>query len=221
MAYDDAIIKDDRKFREIFCEILKEKQIIMNTFVASDPLKTRFIKYIFFILDICLYFVVNGLFFGEEYLSLLYNLEEEDNFFSFFPRSIDKLFYTTIVTMVIAYVTDFFFVEEKKIIGIFRREKDNRHLLKQLIVKFIKELQNRYIGFIAMVFVILLFSFYYLVCFNRVYPKTQLEWLKSSIVIMIFINILSLLKCLYEASLRVLSFRFQSEKLFKLSKIID
>jgi len=72
-----------------------------------------------------------------------------------------------------------------------------------------------------MVFVILLFSFYYLVCFNRVYPKTQLEWLKSSIVIMIFINILSLLKCLYEASLRVLSFRFQSEKLFKLSKIID
>ena len=100
-------------------------------------------------------------------------------------------------------------------------EKDNRHLLKQLIVKFIKELQNRYIGFIVMVFVILLFSFYYLVCFNRVYPKTQLEWLKSSIVIMIFINILSLLKCLYEASLRVLSFRFQSEKLFKLSKIID
>ena len=189
--------------------------------LKNDPLKTRFIKYIFFILDICLYFVVNGLFFGEEYLSLLYNLEEEDNFFSFFPRSIDKLFYTTIVTMVIAYVTDFFFVEEKKIIGIFRREKDNRHLIKQLIVKFIKELQNRYIGFIAMVFVILLFSFYYLVCFNRVYPKTQLEWLKSSIVIMIFINILSLLKCLYEASLRVLSFRFQSEKLFKLSKIID
>ena len=221
MPFDDAIVKDDRKFSEIFCEILKEKQILMNTFVASDPLKTRFIKYIFFILDICLYFVVNGLFFGEEYLSLLYNLEEEDNFFSFFPRSIDKLFYTTIVTMVIAYVTDFFFVEEKKIIGIFRREKDNRHLIKQLIVKFIKELQNRYIGFIAMVFVILLFSFYYLVCFNRVYPKTQLEWLKSSIVIMIFINILSVLKCLYEASLRVLSFRFQSERLFKLSKIID
>ena len=221
MAFDDAIVKDDRNFREIFCEILKEKQIIMNTFVAHDPIKTRFIKYIFFILDICLYLVVNGLFFGEEYLSLLYNLDEEDNFFSFFPRTIDKLIYATFVSMVIAYITDFFFVEEKKIIGIFRREKDNRHLIKQLIVKFIKELQNRYIGFIAMVFVILLFSFYYLVCFNRVYPKTQLEWLKSSIVIMIFINILSLLKCLYEASLRVLSFRFQSEKLFKLSKIID
>ena len=219
MEYDDAIVKDDRKFGEIFCENLKEKQIFMNTFVASDPLKPRFIKYIFFILDICLYFVVNGLFFGEEYLSLLYNLDEEDNFFSFLPRSIDKLIYTTIVTMVIAYITDFFFLEEKKIKGIFRREKDNRHLLKQLIVTFIKDLQNRYISFIVFVLVILLLSFYYLVCFNQVYPKTQMEWLKSSIVIMIFINIISVLKCLYETSLRVLSFRYKSERLFKLSKI--
>ena len=55
---------------------------------------------------------------------MLFNLEEEDNFFSFFPRSIDKLIYTTIVTMVIAYITDFFFIEEKKIIGIFKREKE-------------------------------------------------------------------------------------------------
>ena len=219
MEYDDAIVKDERKFTEIFCENLKEKQIIMNTFVASDPLKPRFIKYIFFILDICLYFVVNGLFFGEEYLSLLYNLDEEDNFFSFLPRSIDKLIYTTIVTMVIAYITDFFFLKKKKIKGIFRREKDNRHLLKQLIVTFIKDLQNRYISFIVFVLVILLLSFYYLVCFNQVYPKTQMEWLKSSIVIMIFINIISVLKCLYETSLRVLSFRFKSERLFKLSKI--
>ena len=90
MAFDDAIVKDDRNFSEIFCEILKEKQILMNTFVAYDPLKTRFIKYIFFILDICLYFVVNGLFFGEEYLSLLYNLEEEDNFFNKKFQEINK-----------------------------------------------------------------------------------------------------------------------------------
>ena len=221
MAFDDAIVKDDRNFREILCEILKEKQIIMNTFVAHDPIKTRFIKYIFFILDICLYLVVNGLFFGEEYLSLLYNLDEEDNFFSFFPRTIDKLIYATFVSMVIAYITDFFFVEEKKIIGIFRREKDNRHVLKELIVKFIKDLQNRYTSFIIMVFVILILSFYYLVCFNRVYPKTQMEWIKSSIVIMIFINIISVLKCLYEAGLRVLSFRFKSERLYKLSQIFD
>ena len=152
---------------------------------------------------------------------MLFNLEEEDNFFSFFPRSIDKLIYTTIVTMVIAYITDFFFIEEKKIIGMFKREKENKKIIKQYIVLFIKDLQNRYISFIIMVFVILIFSFYYLVCFNRVYPKTQFEWLKSSIVIMIIIQIISVLKCLFEASIRTLSFRVKNERLYKLSKIFD
>ena len=152
---------------------------------------------------------------------MLFNLEEEDNFFSFFPRSIDKLIYTTIVTMVIAYITDFFFIEEKKIIGIFKREKENKKIIKQYIVLFIKDLQNRYISFIIMVFIILIFSFYYLVCFNRVYPKTQIEWLKSSIVIMIIIQIISVLKCLFETSIRTLSFRVKNERLYKLSKIFD
>ena len=116
--------------------------------------------------------------------------------------------------MVIAYITDFFFIEEKKIIGIFKREKENKKILKQYIVLFIKDLENRYISFIIMVFVILIFSFYYLVCFNRVYPKTQIEWLKSSIVIMIIIQIISVLKCLFEASIRTLSFRVKNERLY-------
>ena len=221
MAYDDAIVMDDRKYMEILCEILKEKQMIMNTFVASDPLKGRFIKIILFILNICLYLVVNGFFFSEEYISELYNLEKEDNFFSFFPRSIGKLIYSTIVSMVISYITDFFFLEEKKIIGLFRREKDNRNAIKEYIITFIKDLQNRYLSFIVMVFVILIFSFYYLVCFNRVYPKTQVEWIKLSIAIMIIVQIISVLKCLYETSMRVLSFRFKSERLYKASKIFD
>ena len=90
MAFDDALVMDERNFLETFCEILKEKQMIMNSFFACDPLKTRFIKLILFILDICLYFVVNGLFFGEEYLSLLFNLKEEDIFLvSFQGQSIN------------------------------------------------------------------------------------------------------------------------------------
>ena len=221
MEFDDAIIKDDRKFLEILCEILKDKQMIMNTFFASDHIKGRFIKIILFILNICLYLVLCGLFYSEDYISELYNLDKKDNFFSFFPRAIDKLIKSTIVSMVIAYLTDFFFLEEKKIIGLFRRERENRKAIKEYIILFLKDLQKRYISFLILVLVILIFSFYYLVCFNRVYPKTQFEWIKSSIVIMIIIQIISILKCLCESTLRILSFRFKSEKMFKISKIFD
>ncbi len=162
------------------------------------------------------------MFFSESYISELYNINEEDeNFFSFIPRTIDKIIYTTLVTGFIGYLTDFFFLDEKKIKGIFKREKDNRVVLKRSIIMLIREIQKRYTSFIIMSFVIFVISFYYILCFNYVYPKTQVEWIKSSILIIIIMQILSILKCLFETIFRILSFKCESEKLYKLSKLFE
>ena len=73
-------------------ENLKEDQIIANTFIAEDPIKPRTIKIIVFILNVILYFVVNGLFFSEEVISELYNVnEDEENFFMFFTKISRKI----------------------------------------------------------------------------------------------------------------------------------
>ena len=112
-------------------------------------------------------------------------------------------------------------MNENKIKGIFKRDKENRIILKRNIAIFIREIQKRYLSFIIMTFVILIISLYYILCFNYVYPKTQVEWIKSSILIIIIMQILSLLKCLFEAILRLLSFNCESDKLYKLSKIFD
>ena len=222
MEYDDAIKKDDRTFCQYFGENLKEKQIIANTFIAYDPIKPRVIKIILFNLNLVLYFVINGLFISESYIIELYNLgEKEENFFSFLPRSIERLFYTTIVSLIIGYVTSFFFLEEEKIKGIFKRDLENKTILKQNINELINTLKKRYISFIIFVFVILIISLYYLLCFNYVYPKTQIEWIKSSIAIIIIIQLLSVLQILLEAILRFLSFECESEKLFKFAKIFS
>ena len=47
------------------------------------------------------------------------------------------------------------------------------------------------------------------------------EWLVFSILIIVCIQLLSLVTCLIETILRFLSFRFKSEKLFKLSLIFS
>ena len=85
----------------------------------------------------------------------------------------------------------------------------------------IREIQKRYISFIIMTFVLLLFSLYYVLCFNYVYPKTQIEWVKSSILIIIVMQIMSVLKCLFESIFRFLSFKCESEKLYKVSKFFE
>ena len=131
-------------------------------------------KIIVFILNVCFYFIINGLLFSESVISELFKVNEEDeNFFSYLPRSVDRLIYTTLVSVVLGIITDFFFVEEKKLKGILRREKSDIKTLKQKVKEFINGLKQRYFAFIIVVSIILIISFFYLLCFNYVYPYSQ------------------------------------------------
>ena len=221
MEYDDAIRKDKRKFCEYFIDNLKDKQIICNTFISSDSLKPRSIKIILFVLNILFYFVINALFINDDYISEVYNLEKKDNFFSFIPRSVNRIFYATVINIVIDYIVDFFFIDEIKMKKIFLREKDDLFVLKEQIIKFSKLIKKSYISFVIFTFVMFLICLYYLICFNSTYPKIQIEWIKSSIFIFLIIELLSLLKCLLETILRFMSFYFKSEKIYKISKLVN
>ena len=96
MDYDDAIKKDKRTFCNYFVDRLKTNQIILNTFCYEEPLKPRAIKILLFILQIDLYFFVNGLFFNEEYVSQVFHLEI-DTFSDKFERFIVNCFYAALV----------------------------------------------------------------------------------------------------------------------------
>ena len=221
MEYDDAIIRDKRKFLECLKENIKENQILVNTFITEDALKPRSIKIMVFILNLILYFVVDGLFFSEEVISEIYHADEnKENFFSYLPRSIDEIFNSTLVGIVIGIIEDFFFVEEKKIKGIFKREKEDKEKLRKNMNELSKDIQQRYFAFSVIVSFILVISFYYLLCFNYVYPYTQVEWVKSSVTIFIFMQILSVLKCICDSGLRFLSFELKSEKVYKFGKFL-
>ena len=221
LEFDDAIVKDKRTFCEYFFEQFKEKQNIAYTFFASDPIITRSMKLILFIFDLILIFVINALFISEDYISMLYHLDKKDSFLSFFTRSIDRFIKTTIIGELIEYVASFFFVEERKIKSFFKREKNNKNALKENVIVFIKELKRRFLSFIILVFIIILISFFYLLCFNYVYPYTQIEWVKTSVTVIIIRQILSCLIIFFEVVFRFISFRCNSEKLYKLSKIMN
>jgi hypothetical protein len=89
------------------------------------------------------------------------------------------------------------------------------------MAELMSDLKKRYIAFISVVSVILIISTFYLLCFNYVYPYSQIEWIKSSITIVIIMQALSTLKCIFETSLRFLSYKLRSEKLYKISKFLD
>ena len=198
-----------------------EKQIFINTFFNDDPFRPFSIKFILLILNIIMYIVVNALFYGEEAISEIYHIEGDDPFFGFFPRSITRFIYSAIVGVIIGLIIDCFFIEEKKMKKILIREKDNIINMKNEILKLNKKIKNRYIGFIIFVIILLFLFWIYLLCFNYVYPHTQYEWIKSSITLIIIMQILSTLISLVETALRFFSFMFKSERIFIVSKLLD
>ena len=221
MDYDDAIKKDKRKFCEYFSDKLKAKQILLNTFFIKEQFKPRTIKILLLILDIDLYLFVNALFINEEYVSQIFNLTEKDNFFSFIPRSINRFLYTTLVGVILNYIIDCFFIEEKKIKGIFKREKENDIILKFEITQIIRNISKRYCYFIIISFIITIFTWYYIFCFNNIYPHMKIEWIKSTFAIIIIMEILSILICLLESIIRFFSFKCKSEKIYKISLFLS
>ena len=191
-----------------------------NTFYKTENLKPKSIKIIFLLLNIDLYFVVNGLFFSEEYLSELFNSTEKETFFSFFPRSISRFFYAIIVSYIVGIIINCIFIEEEKIKRIFLREKDDPIQLRYEIAKNSNSIRNTYIVFIFLSNFITIISWYYISCFNNTYPGVKEEWIKSSITLVILMQLFSILKILFETILRSWSFTFKSEKLYKIMKFI-
>ena len=66
-----------------------------------------------------------------------------------------------------------------------------------------------------------LLVFYYANCFNNVYPNLQKEWIKSSVFIMIFMQLLSMLTGLIVALIRLIAFKCKSERIYKIKDLFD
>ena len=126
----------------------------------------------------------------------------------------EKFIYTTIVSIVISYIVDCFFVEEKKIKGILKREKDDLFKLNYEMTQLLKNILQRYNYFIIISFVITIFIWYYVSCFNNIYPYSRDEWIITSVLIIIIMQILSILVYLLETIIRFISFKCKSEKLY-------
>jgi len=220
MDYYEAIKKDKRKFNLTLWENIKNNQMIINTFLTDEPLKPKTIKILLLILQIDLYFFINGLFFDEEYISNIYHLKN-NNFAAKLERFLNNLLYATLVGVIVGYIIELFFVEEQKIKNILKFEKENTLLMKKEIMQVLKSIKIRYVLFIIISILIMIFTLIHISCFNIVYFHTSLEWLIFSFIIILLIQIFSFFVCLLQSSLRYISFKTKSERVYKLSLLLS
>ena len=220
MDFEDILERDKRTFCEYFLESMKNNQLIVNSFFIKDNIKPKSIKIIFFLLYLNFYCLINGLMYSEEYITELYDIENE-NFFNFISRIMAHIFYISVINKVLKELIYCLFIQEKKLKGILIRGKDRIKKIKEDIQILIKKIETNYLIFIIISYIIFAFSWVYISCFNDIYYYTRKDWYKSTFVAFIIIEIILILINLIEAIIRFIGIFFKSEKLFKLSKYID
>ena len=217
LEFDELIDKENRAFMRMFLDRLKVSQMIVDLFCNKNWIVPKSIKLIFFIVMIDLYLVVNALFYNEAYITNLYYLDKEENFFTFVPRSLNRIIYTSVASSVLDFIISLLFPTENKIKKILIRKKKNITEMKNKVFVSMKNIINNYWIFIIISYILTIFSWYYISCFNNVYPYLKIEWIKSSIFIFIIMQIISIFGCFLFAFLRYLSIKCKSEKLYRTS----
>ena len=220
LDYEDALIRDKRKFFEYFFSKLKMNFIILDIFFNKSKFKPISIKILLLALNLDVYLVVNAFFYNEELISKIYNSENE-NKFSFISRTFDQFFYIMIVIFFYNNIIECFFISEDKIKHTIKRQKDNIRLMKVEVFQILIKATKNFTIFIIVSFVITIFSVYYISCFNNIYPKTKIEWIKSSFLSIFIFGGFIILIILLETILRFIGLCTKSEKVFKLSLILS
>ena len=219
--FDDVMDKEKRTFCQFFCEKSQEKQLLIKIFYIKEALRPRPLKILVLIDIIKLYFVINALFYTEEYLSEISKIDKKDSFFAFVPRRINHFFYIYAAVGILSYSMDYFFIQEIKIKKIFIRNKEGKMKIKNDLSLITKDIENRFRILIICSIISTILFFIYISCFNIVYPNTKIEWIKSSIFIIIITQLIDFILIFIECSIRYIAIKCNSDKLFRLSLIFD
>ena len=170
LEFDELIDKEKRSFIQMFLDRLKVSQMIVYLFYNKNWIIPKSIKLIFIIVMIDLYFVVNALFYNEAYITNLYYLDKKENFFTFVPRSLNRIIYTSVASSVLDFIISLLFPTENKIKKILIKKKKNITEMKNKVFVSMKNIINNYWIFIIISYFLTIFSWYYISCFNNVYP---------------------------------------------------
>ena len=221
MEFEDVLILDKRTFCEFLGERILDTQMIINYFFINDNILPKSLKAILFIVRLSLCFTINGLFFNEKYISSVFKSTEEEKFFSFVERSINRFIYTYLSGGIISFFIECFFIEEKKIKKILIRLKNTPFKVKHELFIIIQKIKVRNRNFVILSYFVTIISWFYVSCFNNVYNYTQREWIKSSVFFFILIQFSYILFSFIETVIRFISFKCKSENIYELSTIFS
>ena len=197
ISFQQAIKIDNREFCDLYRSLIKNKQLIMFSFFDFNSYNSPIIKKTIFFLSFIYHYGFNAFFFTDEILDTIFEEEGKYNPLVLVPLAVYSAMITTVF---IKLLVDFLVLTEKQVLRI-KNEKteekandEKKRLMKITIIKLCI--------FFSINIILLIFFWFYLTCFNAVYPNTQIFLVINTAISFVISNIIPLIYNLIPAFIR-------------------
>ena len=214
LNFKSAIKYDKRNFIQIYYSFLKVDHLIIKIINSADY-NSRIIKIYLCFYNFSLSYTVNALFFNDD---TIHQILEDEGKFNFIYQ-LPQIIYSSVISYLFGMILDFLALSEDNILE-FKAEKDVNKIKKKEKT-LVKILKIKFLIFFILSFLILMFFWYYLICFCVVYKNTQYHLIKDSLIGFITGLFVPLGTKLLPVIFRLYGLKHKSKYLYVVSKIMQ
>ena len=167
LDYKYATEMDKRDFISYYFSLIKQKQMIIFTFLVDNDYNIYFTKNLLFLCSLNLYLMINTMFFNDDNMHKIYIDNGEYNLMYQIPQ----ILYSSIISSVITMIFKDLSLSQKAIIKI-KEMIDIKRMVDEYLF-LVKYYKYKLIVFNLLGFILLLFNWYYISVFCSVYPNSQ------------------------------------------------
>ncbi len=160
---------------QYYWSLLKKKYLILFTFLPADY-NLLLLKIGLFLISLSLYFTVNTMFYSDDTIHQNYEQKGKYNFIYQIPQILYSTIISAITNMILKKLSlsQNDFIKIKQSLDIEKIKAESKKVKKSLKIKFIV--------FIIISFILLLFFWYYISCFCSVFVNTQVPLIKDTLI---------------------------------------
>ena len=167
MEYKYAIKLDKRDLITYYFSLIKQKQLLIFTFLVNNDYNIYLMKVSFFLCSFILYLMTNTFFFNDDNMHKIYVDKGQYNFFYQIPQ----ILYSSIISSVITVILKYLSLSQKSVIKIKQINEFNDMVQKYFLL--LKNFKFKLIIFNLLGLAVLFFNWYYITLFCAVYANTQ------------------------------------------------
>ena len=169
-----------------------------------------------FFFSFSLDFTINALFFNDDTMHKIYEDKGKFNFLYQIPQ----ILYSTLIGRFIDSLIKNLALSQESISEL-KKENEKKDLDKNYLKKLIKTLKIKFICFFIISFVILVFFWYYIICFCGIYVNTQIHLISDSLISLITSFFLPFAMNIIPGIFRISALRLEKPFLYKFSSFLE